>query len=571
MSSHRTRSLTSQFLPNADSDAFRPPGCAVGAEGSSGSECVTLRLLWFEYREAHLDGYQYSRCCDRYAMGFAAVAQAGHSIAKTSPCPLEQIAGFSYLTASDSKPRPAIHRTLGGLPMIPPPLQEIADHVAATGGSPRRSVRIILSWFGYSRRGEKVLATVKQALTDAGLKTNPDFGNRELEFDSHVAFVPDPKARALQSAESDRQLPQQKTDPDDLEVEGVETKGSTWGRYPIDGLLIRSETRTVYDVVRRIRQGSYVMNPDFQRDFIWKDDKQSRLIESVIMRIPLPVFYLAEDEEGRMVVVDGLQRLSTFERFLNDGLRLRLPDREELHRKRFSDLGPKLQNRIEDCNLTCYVMDSRVPERARLDIFERVNGGVALSRQQMRNCLYMGKATRFLRDEAKSKLFLSATGWSLRSDNMRDREFLNRFCAFQLLGVKRYRGDMDQFLADCLRRMNRMGDHEIAALGRDLRRSLDNNYGVFGKHAFRKRRPGITRRSVINASLWDVMSTGLSRYGRREVGGVKSLLDRAFLALLQDDDFNTAITYATNDDKRVQARFKMTQTMLQGVLGAHSA
>ena len=114
------------------------------------------------------------------------------------------------------------------------------------------------------------------------------------------------------------------------------------------------------------------MDPDFQRDFIWPEDKQSKLIESVIMRIPLPVFYVAEDDQGRMVVVDGLQRLSTFQRFVKNDLKLRLPDRSQLHEKRFSDLESKLQNRVEDCNLIFYIIDSRVPERARLDIFERV-------------------------------------------------------------------------------------------------------------------------------------------------------------------------------------------------------
>ena len=201
------------------------------------------------------------------------------------------------------------------------------------------------------------------------------------------------------------------------EPEGLEPEGGSWGDYPIDDLLIRTQSRTIYDVCRRIEQGSYVMNPDFQRDFIWNDKKQSKLIESVIMRIPLPVFYMAEDDEGRTVVVDGLQRLSTFQRFLKDNLKLQLPDRQNLDGKKFSDLKPRLKNRIEDFNLTFYTIDSKVPEQARLDIFERVNGGVALTRQQMRNCLFMGKATTFLREEAQTGVFLKATGYSLNNKN----------------------------------------------------------------------------------------------------------------------------------------------------------
>ena len=205
------------------------------------------------------------------------------------------------------------------------------------------------------------------------------------------------------------------------EPEGLDEKDTSWGDYPLDELLIRNETRTIYEVVRRIKQGKYVMDPDFQRDFIWPEDKQSKLIESVVMRIPLPVFYLAEDDAGKMVVVDGLQRLSTFQRFVNGELNLRLADRAELHGKTFDDLEPKLQTRIEDCNLVFYVIDSKVPERARLDIFERVNGGVPLSRQQMRNSLFMGPATRVLKREARTEAFLRATGRSLNTKSMRDR------------------------------------------------------------------------------------------------------------------------------------------------------
>ena len=77
------------------------------------------------------------------------------------------------------------------------------------------------------------------------------------------------------------------------------------------------------------------MDPDFQRDFIWPEDKQCKLIESVMMRIPLPVFYLAENVKGQMIVVDGLQRLSTFQRFVNNQLKLKLPHQPELNNKYF--------------------------------------------------------------------------------------------------------------------------------------------------------------------------------------------------------------------------------------------
>ena len=356
---------------------------------------------------------------------------------------------------------------------------------------------------------------------------------------------------------------------DDGEIDGLELEGGSWGDYPIDTLLIRHETRTIHDVIRRIDKSSYVMDPDFQRDFIWPEDKQSKLMESVIMRIPLPVFYLAEDDEGRMVVVDGLQRLSTFQRFVKDELPLRLPDRQDLNDRRFSDLSPKLQNRVEDCNLIFYIIDSKVPERARLDIFERVNSGVPLTRQQMRNSLFTGPATRFLKTESLTDIFADATGRSLNKKTMRDRELVNRFCAFQLLDLGEYRGDMDDFLARCLRRMNKMEEADLSRLSEEFRTGLANNFRVFDQHAFRKYRVGQTRRSLLNASFWDVMSTGLSRYPRDRVAEAAAPLRSSIRRLFDDDDFNTAITFGTNDTRKVKLRLEITRGVFREVLGDH--
>ena len=357
---------------------------------------------------------------------------------------------------------------------------------------------------------------------------------------------------------------------DDKEpIEGLDSEGRSWGDYPLDEMLIRPDNRTIHDVTRRIDQGRYVMDPDFQRDFIWPEDKQSKLIESVIMRIPLPVFYLAEDDEGRVVIVDGLQRLSTFDRFVKNKLKLRLADRSDLNGKSFSELPPKFQNRVEDCNLIFYVIDSKVPERARLDIFERVNGGVPLTRQQMRNSLFMGKATRFLKNEAQTETFRLATGGSLRTSTMRDREFVNRFCAFQILTATGYRrDDMDEFLAESLRKLNKQSDDELSRLSNAFRRGLENNYLLFERNAFRKHIREQERRGVLNASLWDVMSTGLSRYSRVQVEAQADPFREAFYALLEDEAFNTAITYGPNDPRKVQHRFEAAGNMMKEVLGA---
>ncbi len=353
------------------------------------------------------------------------------------------------------------------------------------------------------------------------------------------------------------------------QIEGLDDNvDSGLGDYPIDTLLIRKETRTVFDVVRRIKANGFILNPDFQRDFVWAADKQSKLIESVVMRIPLPVFYLAEDTKGRTIVVDGLQRLSTFRAFLDNQFKLKLPKQESLNNKWFEELTPKLKNRIEDCNLELYVIDSKVPERAKLDIFERVNSGEPLTRQQMRNCLYMGNATRWLKDEAYTDLFLSATGRSLDQKKMRDREFINRFVSFYLIGFENYaKSDMDDFLARGLEKMTELNDEKLGELSGVFRKTLTNNYLLFQQHAFRKFSIGQTNRSVINASLWDVMSTELASIDSDEIKESREELMRRYSKLLHDGEFVDAITYSPNSTIKVKKRFTMARAMLKELFG----
>lgn len=347
-------------------------------------------------------------------------------------------------------------------------------------------------------------------------------------------------------------------EPSSLEGEG-ETRGI--GAYPLDNLLIRTDQRTVHDLLRREQQGFLILDPEFQRAFVWEPERQSRLIESVLMRIPLPVFYLAENSEGKLVVVDGLQRISSLKRFVSDEQKLVL-ENPELHGKKFSELPPKLRNRIEDAQLTLYVIDSKAPERVRLDIFERVNSGRPLSRQQMRNALYQGPATRFLREIVDEADFVTATGGSLNPLEMRDREAVNRFVAFSLLGVASYGDDMDDFLAAGLRKLNSSSEAEHAELRERFLRSMRLNYRVYERHAFRKHRPGQPNRSVLNLSLFDAFSVAFASVPEERVAASSARLRDGFFKLMESDDFMRAITLGTSGKQQVTSRFALVEKMV---------
>jgi hypothetical protein len=355
------------------------------------------------------------------------------------------------------------------------------------------------------------------------------------------------------------------------EPEGVgQDIGDGWGDYPLDAVFVRTETRTVSEVVKRIDSKRYILDPDFQRDFVWPSQKQSKLIESCVMRIPLPVFYVAEADDGRIIVVDGLQRLTTFARFLGNDLKLiglsSSGEKEISHPldgKFFNDLPINIQERVQDTQLTMYILDAKAPERARLDIFERVNSGEPLTRQQMRNALYNGPATIWLRDAASSDAFRSATGQSLNPKTMRDREAINRFCAFSLLGWSNYKtGDMDGFLALGLKKLGNLSTEERNSLFHRFENVMKLNRRLFGDHAFRKslvwHQQNVVR-SVINISLFEVCAVTMANISPAlDALGEESLHDR-IIELMRSQEFEKAITYSTNSTIAVRSRFKLME------------
>jgi hypothetical protein len=173
-----------------------------------------------------------------------------------------------------------------------------------------------------------------------------------------------------------------------------------------------------------------------------------------------------------------------------------------------------------------------------------------------------------LREEAETELFKTATGGSLNTDKMQDREFVNRFVAFSLMPLDSYKGDMDKWLAEGLLLLAKLPEEEREDLRTRFRRTLMNNYTVFGKHAFRKHRSADQARSVINASLFDVMAQGLADRSEEEVREHADTLRSSLYTRIDNATFIKAITYGPNTTKEVRTRFRIAGEMLQEVFDA---
>ncbi|HIF9383495.1 TPA: DUF262 domain-containing protein [Photobacterium damselae] len=279
---------------------------------------------------------------------------------------------------------------------------------------------------------------------------------------------------------------------------------------------IAKDSYSVFELLRREEKGLLVLSPDFQRKEVWNEQRQSELVESILMGIPIPVIYLFENEIGVRQIIDGKQRTTALKRFIQGKFALKhllmLP---ELNDKRFADIQPVLQAKLEDYQLNVYIIQPPTPEYVKFNIFERVNrGGMNLNKQEMRHALYQGKSTELIKELAESIEFKSATGRGVNSERMRDRYLVLRFVAFYLYILEKlpsnlkYRSDIDSFLASVMTFINtKASDELIEETKLWCLAGMSRVYEVLGCDAYRfsPKSEGGNRRPI-NMGLFEMLT-----------------------------------------------------------------
>jgi hypothetical protein len=351
-------------------------------------------------------------------------------------------------------------------------------------------------------------------------------------------------------------------------------------KNPYDPKAIRVDPRvySVRQLLDMIDEEEVDVVPDFQRLKVWKPWQRSQLIESLLLRIPLPTFYFSSDEDGLLQVVDGVQRLTTIHDFVrkND---FELEHLEYLQDavggKKFQDLeGSLWSRRILATQITAFVIDPQTPLRVKFDIFRRINtGGSPLNSQEIRHCLTRTRSRTFLKSLADSESFREATNgvfWNHR--RMVDRELALRFVAFRLLpdvDIYELTGSMDEFLTNAAMSLDNpaaVDDESLERLKSGFDLAMKNAMAVFDGHAFRKWFAG-GKPYPVNRALFDVWSVELSRYPRDVIARIAGPLKTRSQALLTDDlDFLEAVTTGTGSPAKVSTRFRKVQKIFKEVL-----
>ncbi|MBP5788035.1 MAG: DUF262 domain-containing protein [Kiritimatiellae bacterium] len=333
-------------------------------------------------------------------------------------------------------------------------------------------------------------------------------------------------------------------------------------------------------LMRRIKSKAINLHPDFQRnEGVWSKVAKSRLIESLLIRIPIPAFYFDASDDDNWIVIDGLQRLSTVRDFVFGDMRLvGLEFLHNLEEKKYSELSVSLQRRIDETEVVCYVILPGTPPRVKFDIFRRINtGGEPLSPQEIRHALNVGICTDLLQTLSQSESFKAATMNGIQQRRMADRECIMRYLAFRDLDVAAYeKNDFNSFLNDAMRKFNEehvgqsLESAPIRAIAADFNATMDFARELFGNQAFRKSVTGRDVRTPVNKSLFEAWSVNLHRLNEQERKLLQrrkeTLLARFRKRLVEDDEFLQSITQGTGSIARVRRRFETVRQIILEVL-----
>lgn len=364
--------------------------------------------------------------------------------------------------------------------------------------------------------------------------------------------------------------PNSEADEDGLEVERPADEPITRPFNP-EEIQVRTIPVLVDQLVSRVNHQEIELAPDFQRqDGIWRPPQQGRLIESLLLRIPIPVFYVAANKEDNWSVVDGLQRTSTIHGFVTGKFPLKgLEYLTRFEQSYYQDLPRSMQRRINETQLTVNVIEPGTPEDVMFNIFRRINtGGAPLTAQEIRHALHRGVVRACLKELAMSKEFLAATNKSISPMRMADRECVLRVLAFQLEPWESYKeDDLDAFLRKAMEKINCMSAAERDKLAANFRRAMLAAHQIFGNDAFRKRYGAKDKRKPVSKALIEAWGVGLARRTNDELEHLvkrkADLRERAQRLLNEDHDFDEAISFSTGKPPRIRKRFGSVDRLIE--------
>lgn len=348
---------------------------------------------------------------------------------------------------------------------------------------------------------------------------------------------------------------------DQINYEDTETQQIVEIPSEVRNLTTQAYDKSVSDIVRMMADQDLVLDPDYQRNYVWDNKKASKLVESIILNVPIPVIYVSEEKDSSWSVIDGLQRLNSLKRFFEGKFKLSgLEILAELNKCDFKSLPAKASRMLKNGLLRIVMVTADSNDEIKYDIFMRLNtGSVHLNEQELRNCLYRGKLNTFIQEEAKNPQWLAMLGLNEPHKRMADRELLLRFITLSMNRNKEtgeingYKGNMKSFMNVFMKKYQ----HDLKAINQFRTlcdETIDKVFEVYGENAFRRLNEDGSV-SPINRAIMDAVMLSTIPYEKEMLLNKKNAIQEKFFCELNDNtDFRLSTLNATSDTKVMRFR-----------------
>ena len=334
-------------------------------------------------------------------------------------------------------------------------------------------------------------------------------------------------------------------------------------------LFVKPYDRMVKDLVNDINDGIIILDPDYQRNYVWSNKKASLLVESILLNIPIPVIYASEDENGKWIIVDGLQRLYSLKRFFGNEFKLvGLETLEELNGKKYSTLADVIQKKLDRGELRIIVLQNDSDPNIQFDIFMRLNtGAVKLNEQELRNCLHRGVLNSLIKDIAKNNPYVKYLIPS-KTDRMLANEFILRYLAVSENfdkdnnKIQNYDGRIKNLINSYMEKHKADNDLELSNIKLKFETQIKKAYEVFGMLAFKKN----IETTKPNAALYECIMIAFEDYDIESLTQKKDLIKSMLDSLLSDINFLNSIDKATGNTEVLNTRISTFRIKLGEVM-----
>ena len=308
--------------------------------------------------------------------------------------------------------------------------------------------------------------------------------------------------------------------------------------------------------------------PKFQRRYIWTNKLASRLVESILLNVPIPPCYLSQNEEFELDVIDGQQRIYSLYRFVENQFKLTgLEVFEELNGKSYFEVPPQIQRQVDTHTLRCVVVSKDSHPEVKFDVFERLNTNtVPLNAQELRNCIYRGPLNDLLTELAEYQPWLKILRKRSPDKRLRDEELILRFFAFHTTHLKDYRTPQKHWLNSVAKAGQKYSDEQIKSFRSTWTATIDKCLNIFSPEECFRRLPLGTKSRVVNRALMDLIMSTVSRMSKEKTIEQSNLFRNQYARLLEADEFQDLISKSVDHKSRTLRRFELWEKELSASL-----